>query len=107
VAAPEEETYQEPLADYEQDAAGFPAEAEPVTADGIRDADGEVAGHMEADADAGAHSVEGGDFEVADADGLDTVQPDDLVNEGSERAEGISATVETPSARLEDAEQAG
>jgi N utilization substance protein A len=107
VAAPEEETYQEPLADYEQDAAGFPAEAEPVSAEEVRDADAEMAEQMEADADAGADTTDTGADE-AFADGAETLPAaGDLPIEESEEADSPSATDDDESARLKDAEQAG
>ena len=62
--AAEEETYQEPLADYEQDGRGFPAEGEQVTTDENRDADVELAqadgiGRRRPDAGSGGSSGNG------------------------------------------------
>jgi N utilization substance protein A len=105
-AAPEEETYQEPLADYEQDAEGFPAEPQSADTGEIREADEEMAGQMEADA-----AVEAAPEEIYEQAAEDQAVVD---AGGEELPEGDMPEAENPpspdgmqSARLKDAEQAG
>jgi N utilization substance protein A len=104
--APEEETYQEPLAGYEQDAEGLPVEPQASATDEILDTDAGIAGQMEEDA--AGEAVPDEIFEetpedqVAPDAGVEDVQEGDLQD-----TEEPSATDEVQSARLKDAEQAG